>query len=157
MIIKSNLKLVEANVTKMIDDMDVVARMARDELAMAGVQRAKKQIVGKRPFTLVKRTRDTSRGLKGSTYRVYAPATPGKPPMNRTSNLKKSITSESRTEGFGHYTAIVGPTILYARRVELGGGNWKPGVRFPYMEPAYIELITQVVPQIQQKYFRRFK
>ena len=40
-------------------------------------------------------------------------------------------------QGFGNYSAIVGPTIIYGRRVELGGGNWPAGTKFPYMKPAW--------------------
>ena len=56
-------------------------------------------------------------------------------------------------EGFANYKAIVGPTIVYGRRVEMGGGNWKKGVRFPYMEPAWEKFRTQVHSQIVRKYF----
>lgn len=154
--IRNNIRLVQANVTKAVTDMDELTRLARNEIAMASVQRAKKQIQGVRPYTTVKRTRDTSKGKKGSSYRVYAKAESGKPPMNRTSMLRKSIHAEYQTQGFAHYTATVGPGMPYARQVELGGGNWGQGVRFPYMEPAYVEIITQVMPQIRQKFFRRF-
>lgn len=155
--IRNNIKLVQKEVVNFTDDIDVLAKLARTEIALAAVQRAKKQIAGKRPYTTVKRTRDTSKGKKGSSYRVYAKATPGKPPMNRTTLLRKSITMETQDVGFAHYTAVVGPQMIYARQVELGGGNWGEGIRFPYMEPAYMEIITQVVPQIRQKYFRRYR
>ena len=75
--------------------------------------------------------------------------------MNRTGDLRRSIKGEKFRVGFASYTAIVGPTIIYGRRVELGGGNWPSGVRFPYMEPAYEKFRVSVLPQIQAKYFRR--
>jgi hypothetical protein len=52
-----------------------------------------------------------------------------------TGALRRSITTEIRL-GFGHYVATVGPTMIYARQVELGGGKWKSGVKYPYLEPA---------------------
>ena len=61
----------------------------------------------------------------------------GKPPMNRTGNLRRSIKGEREREGFATYSAVVGPTIIYGRRVELGGGNWPTGTKFPYMKPAW--------------------
>ena len=78
------------------------------------------------------------------------------PPMNRTGDLRRSIRGEKFNQGFANYSAIVGPTIIYGRRVELGGGNWRPGVRFPYMEPAYQMYRTAVHQQIINKYFRSF-
>jgi hypothetical protein len=50
-------------------------------------------------------------------------------------DLRRSITSELRL-GFGTYVATVGPTMEYARQVELGGGKWKSGVKYPYLTPA---------------------
>jgi hypothetical protein len=118
--------------------------MARDEMMAALIQLSKEQIVGKRPYT---------KGPRGG--RIYEKATPGKPPMSRTGDLKRSIRGERFNVGFANYSAVVGPTIEYGRRVELGGGNWPQGVRFPYMEPAYSTFRTVIVPQITTKYFRR--
>jgi len=101
------------------------------------IQLSKEEIKGKRP-----------EGQKAWTGRPT-------PPMNRTGDLRRSIRGEKFRQGFASYTAIVGPTIIYGRRVELGGGNWPSGVRFPYMEPAYDKFRTSVLPQIQAKYFRR--
>jgi hypothetical protein len=64
---------------------------------------------------------------------------------------------EKFRSGFASYSAIVGPTIIYGRRVELGGGNWKAGVRFPYMEPAYAMYRSAVHKQIVDKYFRSIR
>lgn len=120
--------------------------MARDEMMAALIQLSKEQIKGARPYTT---------GPRGG--RIYQKATPGKPPMNRTGDLRRSIRGEKARMGFGEYSAIVGPTIEYGRRVELGGGNWPHGVRFPYMEPAYAKFLSVVAPQITAKYFRRFR
>ena len=132
-----NLNLVRKRVDKFTSNIDLSSRMARDEMMTALIQLSKQEIQGKRPA-----------GQKAWTGRPT-------PPMNRTGDLRRSIKGEKFRVGFASYTAIVGPTIIYGRRVELGGGNWPSGVRFPYMEPAYEKFRTSVLPQIQAKYFRR--
>ena len=52
-----------------------------------------------------------------------------------TGNLRRSITTTARY-GFGTYIAEVSATMSYARHVELGGTNWKPGVKYPFLGPA---------------------
>jgi hypothetical protein len=64
----------------------------------------------------------------------------GGPPMTRSGELRASIISNVTRKGFGSYTAIIGPTIIYGRAVELGAPNWKTGVRYPYITPAMREL-----------------
>lgn len=130
------MKLVKSSVTKLSRNIDVNARMARDEMTTALIQLSKEQIKGRRP--------------KGEVAWKGFPT----PPMNRTGKLRQSITAEKFRTGFASYSAVIGPTIIYARRVELGGGNWKPGVRFPYMEPAYAQFRSMVAPQITRKYFK---
>lgn len=132
-----NLRLVRKSVDKFTTNIDVSSRIARDEMMAALIQLSKEEIKGKRP-----------EGQKAWTGRPT-------PPMNRTGDLRRSIRGEKFRQGFASYSAIVGPTIIYGRRVELGGGNWPSGVRFPYMEPAYEKFRTSVLPQIQAKYFRR--
>ena len=132
-----NLRLVRKSVDKFTTNIDVSSRIARDEMMAALIQLSKEEIKGRRP-----------EGQKAWTGRPT-------PPMNRTGDLRRSIRGEKFRQGFASYTAIVGPTIIYGRRVELGGGNWPSGVRFPYMEPAYEKFRTSVLPQIQAKYFRR--
>lgn len=144
--INSNLKLVRKGVDTFTANIDSGARAARDEMMAALIQLSKEQIAGARPYT---------KGPRGG--RIYEKAIPGEPPMNRTGNLRRSIRGEKTSAGFGTYMAIVGPTIIYGRRVELGGGNWPSGVRFPYMEPAYAQFRSVVYPQIIAKYFRRFR
>lgn len=132
-----NLRLVRKSVDKFTTNIDVSSRIARDEMMAALIQLSKEEIKGKRP-----------EGQKAWTGRPT-------PPMNRSGDLRRNIRGEKFQQGFASYTAIVGPQIIYGRRVELGGGNWPSGVRFPYMEPAYDKFRTQVLPQIQAKYFRR--
>ena len=134
--ILNNLKLVKSGWNKASKGVDLSARAARDAMMTALIQLSKEEIKGKRP--------------KGQVAWQGFPT----PPMNRTGDLRASIRGEKFRVGFANYSAIVGPTIIYGRRVELGGGNWKPGVRFPYMEPAY-ERFRSVYPQIVNKFFGR--
>jgi len=140
-LIANNLRLVRKAWDNKTAKIDVATRVARDEMMLALIQLAKEQIKGARPK------------INGR----YTKATPGLPPMNRTGNLRRSIMGEKFRLGFASYSAIVGPTIVYGRRVELGGGNWKPGVRFPYMEPAYAMYRSAVHKQIVDKYFRSIR
>ena len=124
--ISSNLKLVRSALEKAGANMDKGAMAARDEMMLSLIQLSKEQIEGKRP--------------KGEK------ATSGQPPMNRTGNLRRSIRGEKFRKGFASYSAIVGPTIIYGRAVELGGGfapdSWKGTsamAGFPYMKPAFMK------------------
>jgi hypothetical protein len=73
-------------------------------------------------------------------------ATPNKPPMNRTGNLRRSIKGSSGKIGFGIYESVVGAGMVYARAVEMGGEyappSWKNGQRFPFLEPAVKDFIS---------------
>ena len=115
--IESNIFDVMRGVTKAMSKIDRGAMMARDEMMTQLIQLAKEQIKGKR--------------------QPSEKAESGKPPMNRTGNLRRSIKGDKMREGFATYSAVVGPTIIYGRRVELGGGNWPTGTKFPYMKPAW--------------------
>jgi hypothetical protein len=130
-VITSNLKQVRQSLEKAGKGLDDSARNCRDEMMNTLIQLSKEEIVGRRP-----------KGQK---------ATSGRPPMNRTGNLRRSIRGEKYKIGFGKYEAIVGPTIIYGRRVELGGGNWPSGTRFPYMAPAYAKFRV-IAPTIIRKH-----
>jgi len=121
--IKTNIASVKAGIHKIELEVDARTIAARDEMMVRLIQLAKEEIKGKRPA-----------GEK---------ATPDAPPMNRTGNLRRSIKGEKFKQGFGSYSAVVGPTMVYARRVELGGGNWPEGLKFPYMKPAYEKFMQQ--------------
>lgn len=146
MIASSNLKLVRSAWTKSTSSLDVRTRAMRDEMAMALTQLAKQEIKGSRPYKT---------GPEGG--RIYSKAVSGQPPMNRTGDLRRSITAYKYRIGFESYGAIVGPTIIYGRAVELGGKygppNWKNGERFPYMAPAYQKFQSAVMPALYSKYF----
>jgi hypothetical protein len=57
-----------------------------------------------------------------------------------TGALRRSIRTDVKY-GFGNYVAVVGASTEYARAVELGSPKWKSGVKYPYLEPAAIQLI----------------
>ena len=80
-------------------------------------------------------------GMTSTGNKIYERGTPGEPAHKRTGTLQRSITGKRAREGFASYTAIVGPGVIYGRRLELGGGNWQSEVKYPYMQPAYIKFI----------------
>ena len=115
--ITSNINEVMRAVDKATSKLDTGAREARDEMMTTLIQ-------GERP-----------KGQK---------ATPGQPPMNRTGNLRRSIRGEKYRQGFATYSAVVGPTIVYGRSVEMGGKyappTWSGETKskaVPYMQPAF--------------------
>lgn len=124
-----------AAVKRQEDKIDLGARGARDEMMSKLIQLAKEEIKGKR-----------APGEKAVT---------GQPPMNRTGNLRRSIKGEKFREGFATYSAIVGPTIIYGRAVEMGSPynppSWQNGENFPYMKPAFIKF-RRVAMSIMRKH-----
>jgi hypothetical protein len=77
----------------------------------------------------------------------------GSGPNVITGRLKGSITTRVR-QGFGTYIADVGPTVVYARAVELGSPIWKSGVKYPYLTPAADKLIHS--GELQKIFIQRF-
>ena len=139
--INSNLKYIESTWQKATVKIDTSSRQARDEMMNALVDLSKKQIKGTRPA-----------GQK---------ATAGQSPMNRTGNLRKSIKGVKVRSGYGKYSAVVGPDIVYGLAVEMGGQYAPPSWRgttamrgFPYMEPAFDKFKKVEFPKIVNKYFR---
>ena len=131
--ITSNINEVMRAVNKATSKLDIGAREARDEMMNTLIQFAKEEIKGER----------YSWPSSGKT-RYYAKAEPGQPPMNRTGNLRRSIRGEKYRQGFATYSAVVGPTIVYGRSVEMGGKyaprTWSGETKskaFPYMQPAF--------------------
>jgi len=124
----TNLNLVKTAVTRQTVSLDLKVRMARDEMMVAMIQLAQEEIKGSR-----------KEGEKAEA---------GKPPKNRTGNLRRSIKGFKFTTGFARYNAIVGPTMTYSRAVEMGGGyapaSWQGTTAmkgFPYMKPAYEKFV----------------
>lgn len=139
MAITSNVNLVRKKVVNLSDNVEVASRRARDEMANLFKQLAQDQIKGQRP--------------KGQR------ATAGKPPMNRTGNLRNNIEIERSQDGLGGFYARVGPTMVYARAVELGGQyapkSWRNSsaiAGFPFMAPAFVRF-QRIAPSIIRKHF----
>lgn len=61
----------------------------------------------------------------------------GRPGPNvRTGAHRRGITTSAPIKLGPAWEARIGPTVVYSRRLELGGGNWPPGRKFPYAAPA---------------------
>jgi hypothetical protein len=122
--ITSNLPTVISKLNQIPAEIDKGAERAAYEMGNTLTTLSKREIQGRR-----------KEGEK---------AVAGRPPKNRTGNLRRSIKAEYRRKGFGTYTAEVGPTIIYGRSVELGGiyapASWRGTsamAGFPYMQPAF--------------------
>lgn len=123
--IAHNIALVRKKISKETMGLDIKTRLMRDEMAMTFVQLAHESI------------------------RKSGDAKPDGPPVNRTGNLRRSIKPMKFRLGFGSYGAIVGPTVIYGRILELGFPN---GNKYPYMKPAFKEF-EEVSHAIIHKYF----
>jgi hypothetical protein len=80
-------------------------------------------------------------------------AIPGSGPARVTGALQRSIHTEISRNGFGNYVASVGPSMIYARAVELGHPKWSSGINYPYLVPA----ANKVRPRAQEIFIREFK
>jgi hypothetical protein len=69
---------------------------------------------------------------------------PGSPPNRRTGNLMSSVRTEIR-KGLGSYEATVFPTMVYARRLELG-------LNYPYLRPS----VDRVRPRAERIFMTNF-
>jgi hypothetical protein len=121
---------------------DAQLGLAATEIGLRMEGLAKNQIKGSRP-----------KGEKAVT---------GRPPMNRTGNLRRSIIGFSAREGFGTYAAIVGAQMIYARPVEVGEPynppTWRNGEHFPFLAPAVQQFLqTGQLQSIISKYMRMIK
>ena len=94
---------------------------------------------GTRRYKIRKSKRTGSEWLDIDPKKHIGPS--GKGPNVVTGNLRRSIRTTVHY-GFGSYVAEVGPTMIYARQVEKGGGRWKSGVKYPYLEPAATTLVS---------------
>ena len=73
--------------------------------------------------------------------------------MNVTGALRASIkSSEPKRIGFGTYVVQVGPTLIYGRVQELGGGSNIPAR--PYMEPAMQDSREEIYKVYQEVWKR---
>ena len=134
-IIVKNLKDVLAAVNGAEAKIEQGAQIGIMRAGLAVERQAKLNFQGTRSYE--KRVSKNGRG-----YLVITPPKHqgGSGPNTVTGNLKRSIKTTYRV-GFGNYIAEVGPTMIYARQVEKGGGNWRSGVKYPYLEPAALMLL----------------
>lgn len=71
------------------------------------------------------------------------PSAPGEPPSLVSGNLRNSIAVKGPDSIPGGYQGQVGPTAVYGRVQELGGGPRRLPAR-PYMQPAYDSLKDKI-------------
>ena len=134
-IVITNLKDVLAAIDGSATKIEQGAQLGIMRVGLAVERQAKLNFQGTRSYE--KRT-----SKNGRPYLVITPKNHvgGSGPNTVTGNLKRSIKTTYRV-GLGVYTAEVGPTMIYARQVEKGGGKWPPGVKYPYLEPAALSLL----------------
>lgn len=134
-IVIKNLKEVLAAIDGSAEKIAQGAQLGIMRVGLAVERQAKLNFQGTRSYE--KRV-----SKNGRPYLVITPKNHvgGSGPNTVTGNLKRSIKTTYRV-GLGVYTAEVGPTMIYARQVEKGGGKWPPGVKYPYLEPAALMLL----------------
>lgn len=121
-VVVKNAKQVIDAINDTVDDYEKAAKYGISMAALAIERQAKK---------------NASTGVHGRGE-PHIPGT-GPGPNRVTGYLVNSIITEVR-EGFGTYTATVGPTAAYARALELGNPRWKSGVKYPFLFPAVTDL-----------------
>ena len=126
--ISVNVKNAVNALKAMNSNVDLAVKMATSRVAVEAESEIKKQI---QPVF-----NDGHRRPDGRTTSAKI----GGPPMTRTGDLRASVGYSVTRKGFGSYVAIVGPTVVYSRAVELGAPNWKQGVKYPYLAPAVRKL-----------------
>jgi hypothetical protein len=134
-IVIKNLKDVLAAIDGAAEKIEQGAQLGVMRVGLAVERQAKLNFQG---------TRSYEKRVSKKTGRPWLKITPprhvgGSGPNTVTGNLKRSIKTTYRV-GLGVYTAEVGPTMIYARQVEKGGGKWPAGVKYPYLEPAALSL-----------------
>ena len=134
-IVIRNLKEVLAAIDGSAEKIEQGAQLGIMRVGLAVERQAKLNFQGTRSYE--KRV-----SKNGRPYLVITPKNHvgGSGPNTVTGNLKRSIKTTYRV-GLGVYTAEVGPTMIYARQVEKGGGKWPAGVKYPYLEPAALMLL----------------
>jgi len=134
-IIIKNLSEVLAAIDGTKTKIEQGAQLGIMRAGLAVERQAKMNFQGTRSYE--KRVSKSGRG-----YLVVTPPKHqgGSGPNTVTGNLKRSIKTTYRV-GFGNYIAEIGPTMIYARQVEKGGGKWSSGVKYPYLEPAALMLL----------------
>ena len=112
-----NLDAVIAGLAKEESAIELAGAYAIAQVGLA-VEREVKQTLNNNPHSLRGKTWTPGGHVGG----------PGSPPNRRTGNLMSSVRTELKY-GFGSYVAEVFPTMVYARRLELG-------LNYPYLRPS---------------------
>lgn len=138
-IVVKNLKDVLDAIDGAADKIEIGAQIGIGRAALA-IERQAKENANNGERSYEKRvSRNGNTWLKVTPDRHIGPSGGG--PNVITGNLKRSIHTEI-PRGFGDkYVAIVGASAEYARAVELGAPQWKSGVKYPYLEPAAMQMI----------------
>lgn len=85
---------------------------------------------------------------------INSTARPG--PRVQTGAHRRGIrTTPVQRVGDHQWGGSVGPTMVYSRRLELGGGNWRRGVKFPYFSPAIEHARRVALPVIFKRAWDR--
>lgn len=135
-IVITNLKDVLAAIDGAADKIEQGAQLGVMRVGLAVERQAKLNFQG---------TRSYEKRVSKKTGNPWLKITPprhvgGSGPNTVTGNLKRSIKT-TYVKGLGLYTAEVGPTMIYSRQVENGGGKWPAGLKYPYLEPAALMLL----------------
>ena len=73
----------------------------------------------------------------------------GTPPNRRSGNLMSSVRTEIRY-GYGTYTASVFPTMIYARRLEVG-------LNYPYLRPSADRMRPRIKAIFQYNFLKKWR
>lgn len=95
----------------------------------------------------------------GSTNLIPGGHIPGTGPGPNvvTGTLRRSIKPNPPIRTSEGWTGTAGPTVIYARAIELGHPNWKSGVKYPYMGPAiqaFRNRSTEIVTSVLREFLR---
>jgi hypothetical protein len=74
---------------------------------------------------------------------------PDTPPNRRSGNLMSSVRTEVRY-GYGTYTASVFPTMIYARRLEVG-------LNYPYLRPSADRMRPRIKAIFQYNFLKKWR
>jgi hypothetical protein len=121
---------------------------------VARVDEGAKEIVAKASAMLIRAARAN---FVGSHARgTPTSAKPGEYPMIITGYARRSIISDKiHRQGIGAYYTHVGPTAIYARRLELG---FPEGVNaYPYFQPAVVSMVGPVDAMAHEVMKRKLK
>jgi hypothetical protein len=158
-----NLNAVLWSFGKMQGDVELATGYAVGQVALAFEREIKKNLGRVSRSRIVRKGRVVGHRVKdgqGGWLRAdHHIGGDGSPPNRITGNLQRSVTTvmPKPQQGFRSYTAITGPTAVYARQLELGGGRWKTPVKYPYVAPAYESVKPRVEDIFNAAFMRKMQ